>query len=269
MDHLLAQLSARVRDARSIVVLTGAGVSAESGIRTFRDTMEGLWKEFDPARLATPEAFAADPELVTRWYDWRRLGCLAAEPNPGHMALADLERQQRSKHNPQSPGGAMGFTLLTQNVDRLHQRAGSVNVVELHGSILQWRCCKTGDKTTPPPEAFKEFPPRSTCGALLRPDVVWFGETLPPEALDAADDAVASCDVFISIGTSSVVYPAAGYIQQACARGRVHGRDQPRRNSDQPLCGCEPPRKERRGAARTSPPALLRADRASDRVPSS
>jgi NAD-dependent deacetylase len=211
MEELIATLAEKLRASRRVVVLTGAGVSAESGIRTFRDTVEGLWKEFDPATLATPEAFEKNPELVTRWYDHRRLGCLAAEPNPGHTAIAQLERWLA--------GRSGSLTLLTQNVDRLHQRAGSVNVVELHGSIIEWRCTRTGEKHMPGPQAFAEFPPRSACGALLRPDVVWFGEMLPPEALEAADAAVAACGVFISVGTSSVVYPAAGYVDMARRRG--------------------------------------------------
>lgn len=206
--------------ARRVVVLTGAGISAESGLRTFRDTMEGLWKSFDPQKLATPEAFAADPETVTRWYDHRRVGCLAAEPNAGHAALAELERRV-TRRSGDAGGGAGGgrFTLLTQNVDRLHQRAGSVNVVELHGSIIEWRCTKTGEKITPGPEAMTEFPPRSPCGALLRPDVVWFGEMLPERAVHAAQEAVGSCEVFLSIGTSAQVYPAAGFIHQAARNG--------------------------------------------------
>jgi NAD-dependent deacetylase len=209
----LAAPARAIAHARHIVVITGAGISAESGIRTFRDTMAGLWKEFDPQKLATPEAFAADPATVTRWYDWRRLGCLAAEPNPGHLALAALERTLAAR------GGE--FTLLTQNVDRLHQKAGSRNVVELHGSIMEWRCTRTGRKTVPGPEPFPEFPPRSPfdASALLRPDVVWFGEMLPESALAAGSDAVASCDLFISVGTSSVVYPAAGFAEQALYRG--------------------------------------------------
>jgi NAD-dependent deacetylase len=209
----ISALAAALRDARHVAVITGAGISAESGIRTFRDTMDGLWKDFDPARLATPEAFEADPALVTRWYDWRRLGCLAADPNPGHLALARLEREIDSR------GGRL--TLLTQNVDRLHQKAGSRNVVELHGSIIEWRCTRTGRRHTPAPEAFAEFPPKSPHDArgLLRPDVVWFGEMLPPEALAAAEEAAAACDLFLSVGTSAVVYPAAMYIRLAAARG--------------------------------------------------
>jgi NAD-dependent deacetylase len=199
--------------ARHVVVLTGAGVSAESGIRTFRDTMEGLWKDFDPAKLATPGAFEADPAMVTKWYDWRRLGSLTAEPNPAHLALARLETELSES--------GRGFTLLTQNVDRLHQKAGSVNVVELHGSIIEWRCTRTGRKTTPAGEAFTEFPPTSPFAerAVLRPDVVWFGEALPEAALGAAEAALLDCDVFMSVGTSAVVYPAAGFAGLARLRG--------------------------------------------------
>lgn len=212
MTVMHEEVAAALSRARRVVVLTGAGISAESGLKTFRDTMEGLWKSFDPQKLATPEAFAADPEMVSRWYDHRRVGCLAAEPNPGHLALAEIERRVMS--------GADGrFTLLTQNVDRLHQRAGSVNVVELHGSIIEWRCTKTGKKCLPGPEPMTEFPPKSDCGALLRPDVVWFGEMLPEEAVRAAQDAVAECDVFMSVGTSAQVYPAAGFIHAAARMG--------------------------------------------------
>ncbi len=203
----------RLARARCVVVLTGAGVSAESGIRTFRDTMDGLWKEFDPQRLATPEAFEADPATVTRWYDHRRLGCLAAEPNPGHLALARLESRL----------GEMGreFLLATQNVDRLHQRAGSRRVLELHGSIMEWRCTATGRKMTPPPEPMPVFPPPSPFapGALLRPDVVWFGEMLPFEVFGEAEGVSRRCDLFLSVGTSSVVFPAAGLIRTAAAHG--------------------------------------------------
>lgn len=220
----LTHAHSRLRAARNVVVITGAGISAESGLRTFRGStgatpadlpadMRALWKEFDPMRLATPEAFDADPGMVTRWYDWRRLGCLAAAPNPGHEALARLERDLAAR------GGS--FTLLTQNVDRLHQKAGSVNVVELHGSIIQWRCTRTHRRITPEPVPMTEFPPRSPFDprGLLRPDVVWFGESLPEEALGAAAEAVERCDLFLSVGTSAVVYPAAAYIRAAAANG--------------------------------------------------
>ncbi len=215
--------AAAVAKARRIVVLTGAGVSAESGLRTFRGAtaadlpadMQALWKEFDLMRLATPEAFAADPAMVTRWYDWRRLGCLAAEPNPGHMALAELERRLTADSD--------AFTLLTQNVDRLHQKAGSRNVVELHGSIIEWRCVRTGKKFMPPPTPFDRFPPSSPHDgeAVLRPDVVWFGEALPERAIAASYAALENCDLFISVGTSAVVFPAAGFIGVAAANGAV------------------------------------------------
>lgn len=207
----LRRVGERLAGARGVVVLTGAGVSAESGLKTFRDTMEGLWKDFDPQKLATPEAFEADPETVTRWYDWRRLGCAQAEPNPGHVALAAIERQVAAR--------AGSFTLLTQNVDRLHHKAGSRNVVELHGTIMVWRCTRCGERVEPPPTPFQAFPPPSPCGSVLRPDVVWFGEMLPAAALEAAFAAMATCDLFMSVGTSSIVYPAAGFIQAAAANG--------------------------------------------------
>ncbi|MFM9958925.1 MAG: SIR2 family NAD-dependent protein deacylase [Phycisphaerales bacterium] len=223
MSNQSAQLRELLSTSHHIAILTGAGISAESGLRTFRGVtsthptpppdMAALWRDFDPATLATPEAFERDPELVTRWYDWRRLGCLAAEPNAGHLALAELERGVNTR------GGTL--TLLTQNVDRLHHRAGSVNIVELHGSIIQWRCTRTGNKLTPPNAPMALFPPPSpfASGALLRPEVVWFGEALPEGAVAAAQHAAATCDLFLSIGTSSVVYPAASFIQSAARRG--------------------------------------------------
>lgn len=216
--------AARLRSARSVVAITGAGISAESGLRTFRGQtaasaadlpkdMQSLWAEFDPQTLATPEAFEADPDKVSRWYDWRRLGCLAADPNPGHLALAEIERAVSAS------GGS--FTLLTQNVDRLHHRAGSTNVVELHGNIIQWRCTVTHRLIDLPETPQRTFPPPSPfhTGALLRPHVVWFGEMLPPAALEAAAAAIEDCDLFLSIGTSAVVYPAAGYLHAARQNG--------------------------------------------------
>ncbi len=213
IDEQIETVAKRLASARSVGVLTGAGISAESGIRTFRDTMEGLWKDFDPQQLATPEAFAADPALVTRWYDWRRQGCLAAEPNPGHTALAELESWLSSR------GGKV--VILTQNVDGLHQRAGSRNVVELHGSIHIWRCTRTGREFRPGPGAFAEFPPTSPWDGAMRPGIVWFGEALPIDALQAAGETAATCDMFFSVGTSAVVYPAAGFVEDAGANGAV------------------------------------------------
>lgn len=228
-------------DARRIVVLTGAGVSAESGIPTFRagapGGMEALWKSFDPQTLATPEAFARDTKMVTDWYDWRRQKCREAIPNPAHLALAELERRMASRHklsahvnaSPSStaqsplPAGSP-FTLLTQNVDRLHHRAGSRNVVELHGNIMHWRCAATGRAAEIPDGPFPHTPVTSPhrAGAFLRPNVVWFGEALPSDALSIAFNAVHALtadDIFLTIGTSAVVYPAAGFIDLAAAQG--------------------------------------------------
>lgn len=200
--------------ARSVVVLTGAGVSAESGIPTFRDALTGLWAGYDPQELATPEGFARNPELVTRWYDERRVQCGARLPNPGHYALAQLEQSFTDS--------GRGFVLLTQNVDRLHQRAGSRRVVELHGTIWVWRCIDCGTEEEAPPTAFAHHPPRCACSGLRRPGVVWFGEMLPEAALMRAYAAFAGCDVFLSLGTSAVVEPAASFVHLAkSARART------------------------------------------------
>lgn len=203
----LGGLAAALRQARRVVVLTGAGASAESGVPTFRGA-GGLWKGYDPMQLATPEAFARDPHEVWEWYDWRRQKVAACRPNPGHEALAELERRIPE------------FLLVTQNVDRLHQDAGSEKVVELHGDIWTLRCSarcghEAEDRRTPIPE----LPACPACGAPLRPGVVWFGEALPPGALDRAVAATRVCEVFLVVGTSSVVYPAASLTPLAAASG--------------------------------------------------
>jgi NAD-dependent deacetylase len=200
-----------IAGSRSLTVLTGAGVSAESGIPTFRDALEGLWSRYRAEELATPEAFARDPEVVTRWYDERRSRCADCEPNPGHHALAELQRRVSDT------GGS--FVLLTQNVDRLHQRAGSTDVVELHGSLWQWRCTHCGDEREELDPPFDNYPPRCDCGGARRPGVIWFGEMLPARALDQAYRALQSCDLFLSIGTSAVVEPAASFVTLAAERG--------------------------------------------------
>ncbi len=210
-ERVVAEAAAALRAARGVVVLTGAGVSAESGIPTFRDAMEGLWAKFDPMELATPEAFARRPRLVSRWYDERRVQCASCVPNPGHLALAEMERRITA--------GGGRFTLLTQNVDGLHQAAGSADVVELHGSIWKWRCLRCGMTREERGGAFGRYPPRCRCGGARRPAIVWFGEPLPAEALDAADRALRACDLFISAGTSAVVQPSAGFIHLARRRG--------------------------------------------------
>lgn len=181
-------------------MLTGAGISAESGIPTFRDALTGLWSRFKPEQLATPEAFLADPKLVWDWYAWRRDMVHSVEPNAGHRALATLEADCAAR-------GAT-FTLITQNVDGLHQQAGNRQVVELHGNIRRVKCFDHGH---PAAEwTASESPPRcKVCGSRLRPDVVWFGESLPIEALQAATEAAREGEVFLSIGTSTVVEPAA------------------------------------------------------------
>lgn len=212
MPDLIHQAAQHLRTAKSIAVLTGAGISAESGIPTFRDAMTGLWAKFSPADLATPEAFARDPERVSRWYDERRCKVVQCQPNAGHLTLARLQKVVA--------GPGKTFTLITQNVDRLHQAAGSTGVIELHGSLWVWRCEACGQEGEERGPAFEIFPPRCSCGGLRRPGVVWFGEQLPPDAFVAAEQAVAFCDYFMTIGTSSEVYPAAGLIEQAISAGK-------------------------------------------------
>jgi NAD-dependent deacetylase len=207
--HIPESLIAALRDARSVAVLTGSGVSAESGVPTFREAQTGLWARFDPQEVATPEAFARDPRLVWEWYTWRRELVDAAAPNPGHKALAELERYVAQ------------FVLITQNVDGLHRRAGSQNVVELHGNIQRSKCSREGD-VAEPHEDDKDVPPSCPrCGAFLRPDVVWFGESLPADALSEAFDAARSCELFISAGTSGLVQPAASLPFEALRSGAV------------------------------------------------
>jgi len=208
----LATIATALRRARGVVVLTGAGVSVESGLRPFRGT-DGWWRGHDPTRLATPEAFAADPALVSEWYDARRLTALAAEPNAGHHAIAALER------HVVDAGGR--FALLTQNVDGLHRRAASQRLVELHGSITVWRDHLSGRKVTPEPVPFASYPRSGPDGGWLRPDVVWFGELLPTEAWSAAEAALQWCDLFLVVGTSAAVYPAAGLVGRAAATGAL------------------------------------------------
>ncbi|MCB8943349.1 MAG: NAD-dependent deacylase [Ardenticatenaceae bacterium] len=183
--------------AQHVVVLTGAGISAESGVPTFREAQTGLWAQYDPQELATPQAFQRNPKLVWDWYAWRRDLVSKAEPNAGHLALAQLERRV-----PQ-------FTLITQNVDGLHGRSGSQNIIELHGNITRTKCFNNHHIISHWPPAQQTPPTCPQCGSTLRPDVVWFGENLPREALSQAIKASQTCDVFLSIGTSALVQPAA------------------------------------------------------------
>lgn len=197
----------RLRRAHSVVALTGAGISAESGIPTFREAQTGLWARYDAADLATPEAFARDPQFVWRWYAWRRSLVLQAQPNPGHVALAELEALLPA------------FTLVTQNVDGLHQRAGSHSVIEFHGNILRTLCSREHSEFEVDDPADERLPHCPSCGAAGRPGVVWFGELIPPDALQFATGAAETCDVLLSIGTSSLVYPAAGLAEAALRAG--------------------------------------------------
>ena len=200
-------LADAIARARSVAVLTGAGVSAESGVPTFRDAQTGLWAQFDPQKLATPDAFRRNPKLVWDWYAWRRTLVAKAEPNAGHRALAVLEAR------------VSDFVLITQNVDGLHRRAGSRNVVELHGNIGRVKCSRENTIVEHWTEAGDEVPRCAGCGALLRPDVVWFEETLPPDALQAAEDAARRCQMLLVVGTSAEVYPAAALPDYAKSAG--------------------------------------------------
>jgi NAD-dependent deacetylase len=207
MPSLLADVRRRLAAAARVTVITGAGVSAASGVPTFRGP-RGLWRTFRPEQLATAEAFHRDPSLVWEWYDWRRQLIARCAVNSAHEVIA------RWSFRP-------GFTLITQNVDGLHERAGTRNVIRYHGSIWMLRCADScgapdwEDLRAP----LAPLPPHcSSCGGLARPGVVWFGEAIAPAAAHAAQ-AATSCDIFLSIGTSSVVYPAAALVAEARARG--------------------------------------------------
>ncbi len=247
-EQSIKRLAELLAGARRPAALTGAGISAESGIPTFRSGDSGFWGRFSPQELATPQAFAADPLLVWCWYAWRRAQLAEVQPNAGHKALAELE------HRP------AGFTVITQNVDGLHQAAGSRNVIEVHGSITAVRCSaectprryRLHERETDPTaatafgtdrevahlvaergdEAFALIreghaipggvPPLCpSCGAYLRPDVVWFGEELPIEAINRSYELAERADVFLAVGTSAVVYPAAGLPELAGTAGAV------------------------------------------------
>jgi NAD-dependent deacetylase len=204
-----SNLISLLRKAERVAVLTGAGVSQESGLRTFRDAQSGLWAQYKPHELASPEAFARDPKLVWDWYAWRREAIKGVRPNEGHYALVEMENKTSE------------FTLITQNVDGLHRMAGSKNILELHGNILRVRCSECGTFAETWSDDSESVPLCGNCKGLLRPDVVWFGESLPRSELEAAVHASRACEVFFSIGTSGVVQPAAALGYAAHNNGAV------------------------------------------------
>ena len=198
-----------LKSTTHVAVLTGAGVSQESGLRTFRDAQDGLWAKYKPTDLASPEAFARDPKLVWDWYAWRREAIKGVRPNQGHYALVEMENKFQE------------FTLITQNVDGLHRFAGSKNVIELHGNINLVRCSECRTYADEWDEESESVPECKKCSGLLRPDVVWFGESLPRAELESAVKASRSCQVFFSIGTSGVVQPATSLAHAARNNGSI------------------------------------------------
>ena len=209
-QHFSAKLEAvkiALRKARRVAVLTGAGISKDSGLPTFREPQTGLWAQYKPEDLANANAFANNPALIWAWYAWRLGSCREALPNAGHRALSTLERRCE-------------LTLVTQNVDGLHRRAGSTGLIELHGNLERARCtaCRSVQLHE---EAVKILPRCKRCGAMLRPDVVWFGEDLPRLALQTAKAAFMTCDVALIVGTSGLVQPAAGLASVAKRNGAV------------------------------------------------
>jgi NAD-dependent deacetylase len=190
-----------------VVAFTGAGISAESQVPTFRGT-DGLWRNYSPEKLATAEAFERDPHLVWEWYDWLRGLIHAAQPNPGHIALTEMQRRAPER-----------FTLVTQNMDGLHERAGSQDVVKLHGDIWRLRCVDCGREGRNEQVPMEHLPPLCRCGGTLRPAIVWFGEMLPMDDWERAMNATRTANVFMAIGTSALVYPAAGLVQVARQSG--------------------------------------------------
>jgi NAD-dependent deacetylase len=209
MIEFPAELIQYLTKASRVAVLTGAGVSQESGLRTFRDAQTGLWAQHRPEDLASPEAFARDPKLVWDWYAWRREAIKGVRPNAGHYALAEMENKISK------------FTLITQNVDGLHRMAGSKNIFELHGNILKVRCSECGTFAETWGDDAESVPRCEKCGGLLRPDVIWFGESLPRAELESSVEASRACQVFFSIGTSGLVQPAAALAHAARNRGSV------------------------------------------------
>jgi len=202
----LSELKERLQRTRSVAVLTGAGISADSGVPTFRG-QDGLWRNFRAEDLATPEAFSRDPRLVWEWYDWRRSLIATKSPNAAHQALVELERRCER------------FWLITQNVDGLHAVAGSQSLIELHGNIWKVRCTQCGGVSENHDVPIAILLYCTDCGGLLRPHIVWFGESLNPEDMARSEAALQACELLLIIGTSGVVYPAAAFASVARAAG--------------------------------------------------
>jgi len=191
------ELINRLKEAETVLFFTGAGISAESGISTFRGK-DGLWNKLKPEELANFDAFLKNPDMVWEWYQYRRKIIRNSRPNPAHKSIAELEKYYKE------------IIVVTQNIDNLHRRAGSTEIYELHGNIERNYCIKCGKQYNSPNFGFDDIAPKcSNCGGLIRPDVVWFGETLPQEVFTAAENAASRCDLCFVVGTSAVVYPAA------------------------------------------------------------
>jgi NAD-dependent deacetylase len=238
----VSRAAARLREATRVLVLTGAGISAESGVPTFRGP-HGLWCEFRPEDLATADAFAHDPRLVWEWYDWRRQQVAQARPNAAHQALVELEALVPE------------ILVVTQNVDGLHAAAGSRRLVELHGSLWRVRCVACGEEAEDRRTPLPELPPHCACGGRQRPGVVWFGEALPQQALFESLAAAQRAEVVIVIGTSSVVYPAAALPQAAKSAGGFVIEVNPEATSLTPIADVS-----LRGTAVGIVPRLVRGD---------
>ena len=248
MSDSIRSAAEYLRNAKRIAILTGAGISAESGIPTFRDALTGLWERFDAEDLATPQAFKRDNALVWGWYEWRRMKAMQTHPNPGHRALATLAQR------------VPDTTIITQNVDDLHERAGSTVVLHLHGSLFAPRCFDCSRQYACPaeipdePEGGRHLSPPTCehCGGFIRPGIVWFGERLPEEAWNKAEAAVRDCDLLITVGTSGLVYPAASLPTLAHQRGKPIIQINPAPNAHDDLA-----RSILRGSAGTILPTLL------------
>lgn len=202
LQRELAQVRATINPSTRVTVLSGAGISAASGIPTFRGEQDSLWSRYRPEELATPEAFARDPELVWSWYDWRRGLIDASGFNAAHQALADLEKSSR-------------VVIITQNVDGYHQQAGSSVVHEFHGSIWRVRCLSCGHERLDPEVPITMLPSCVNCGELVRPAVVWFGEMIDPQVMRGSFEEARDCDLFLVVGTAGAVYPAASLVDAA------------------------------------------------------